>query len=206
MESPTAPTSTAIPEPVIDEDPFPILTLNDPDANLDCVPTYTETETNLANLPLPTLLDRLPSLSIQLHLPLTTYPAPLNPTWNIHTRRSVPSTNPLAADSSLTDAERQSLYHTQKQIIASFFDAISNKNTEAVTLFIQRGFVSPDVPDASGRTPLIAAVEAGNGAMVCALIGLGATPRYAAAAGQRRSSSSSAPLSWSPRRAAIWRW
>ncbi|KAJ4290186.1 hypothetical protein N0V88_006695 [Collariella sp. IMI 366227] len=54
---------------------------------------------------------------------------------------------------------------------------ITSKNTEAVTLFIQRGFVSPDVPDASpgGRTPLIAAVEAGNGAMVCTLIALGAT-------------------------------
>jgi hypothetical protein len=76
----------------------------------------------------------------------------------------------------LTYREKAALYETQKQIIASFFKAISSRNIEAVTLFVQRGLVSPDVPDAltAGRTPLIAAVEAGDGAVVCTLIGLGA--------------------------------
>ncbi|KAK4240622.1 ankyrin repeat domain-containing protein 50 [Achaetomium macrosporum] len=134
----------------------------------DPVPAYTQADTT----PLTTLLDALPSLSMRLQLPLTSYPAPLQPTWN----STVPTTtNPLASDPTLTESEKKTLYRTQQQIIASFFHGISSRNIEAVTLFVQRGLVSPDVPDSpAGRTPLIAAVEAGDGAMVCTLIGLGA--------------------------------
>ena len=91
--------------------------------------------------------------------------------------------NPLAHDASLSDSEKSALLTVQSQIIASLFAAIKSKNTEAVTLLVQRGFVSPDIPEVynyylparpGGRTPLIAAVEAGNGQMVCTLLGLGA--------------------------------
>ncbi|KAK3693920.1 hypothetical protein B0T22DRAFT_506012 [Podospora appendiculata] len=61
------------------------------------------------------------------------------------------------------------------RITTAFFRAVSDKNDELVTLFVQRGLVSPDVPDAWGQTPLIAAVAAGSGAMVCTLVRLGAS-------------------------------
>ena len=157
----------------------------------ETVPTYTETDTGSFTA----YLDTLPDLTTRLSLPLTSYPSPNFESWRVEqeqrriTNRRSPfgrthavtyhygPLNPLATDPTLTDDERRSIVETQRQIIASFFTAIASKNIEAVTLFIQRGFVSPDVPDGfppAGRTPLIAAVEAGNGAMVCTLIGLGA--------------------------------
>lgn len=62
----------------------------------------------------------------------------------------------------------------QIQIIASFYRAIRDKNIELVTLLVSQGFISPDCPTPGGQTPLLAAVVAGNGAMVCTLVGLGA--------------------------------
>ncbi|KAK3335624.1 hypothetical protein B0T19DRAFT_470846 [Cercophora scortea] len=60
-------------------------------------------------------------------------------------------------------------------ITSSFYRAIADRNDEIVTLFIQRGLTSPDAPDAKGRTPLIAAILAGSGQMVCTLLALGAS-------------------------------
>ncbi|KAK0655599.1 ankyrin repeat-containing domain protein, partial [Cercophora newfieldiana] len=63
----------------------------------------------------------------------------------------------------------------QTRIITSLFEAIASKNTEVVHLLISQGFVSPDVTSSIGCTPLIAAIIAGNGTMVCTLVALGAT-------------------------------
>jgi len=60
------------------------------------------------------------------------------------------------------------------QLITALFTAVRAKNTELVTVLVSRGFVSPDCTDSTGRTPLYAAVDAGNGQMVCTLVGLGA--------------------------------
>ncbi|KAK3311205.1 uncharacterized protein B0T15DRAFT_548513 [Chaetomium strumarium] len=154
-----------------ESDDFPIATLDNTPNELgeEPVPTYTRTDTT----PVTTLLDTLPlSISRHLQLPLTSYPAPPQ-TWDA---TAAATTHPLPRDPTLTYSEKIAVYKSQQQIIASFFSAISSRNIEAVTLLVQRGLVSPDVPDSltPGRTPLITAVEAGDGAMVCTLVGLGA--------------------------------
>ena len=136
----------------------------------DLVPTYTETDTS----PLLTLLTAHPALAALLALPLTAYPLPLYAGWTSPDSRAVPSTNPLAANEDLTEEEKAALHRLQRQIVSALFAAVASKNIELVTLLVQQGFVSPDLPDAGYKTPLLAAVEAGDGAMVCTLIGLGA--------------------------------
>ncbi|VBB73415.1 Putative protein of unknown function [Podospora comata] len=140
-----------------------------PDAPL---PTYTPLDSAF----IPSFLTHLPSLSTLLSLPLTTYPPPPYPYYSSRDRRTIhPSrtSSPLAA---LEDEDLRRRYHTlQQQIISTFFHALAHgKNTELVTQFVKSGFISPDCPNALGATPLTAAVEAGNGQMVCHLISLGA--------------------------------
>ena len=65
-------------------------------------------------------------------------------------------------------------FQAESDIITAFHKAVRTQNTEAVCTMIQQGLVSPDVTNASGATPLIAAVEAGNATMVRTLLGLGA--------------------------------
>ncbi|KAK4197820.1 hypothetical protein QBC40DRAFT_231366 [Triangularia verruculosa] len=135
------------------------------------LPTYTPLDSSF----IPTLLEQLPSLSTLLSLPLTVYPQGPYPRYDSNLRRRVtPSLTscPLVA---LEDANLKWKYHSiQKQIVCTFYHAITHKNTEIVTQFVKHGFISPDCPDYNGRTPLMAAVEAGNGQMVCLLISLGA--------------------------------
>ncbi|KAK0628498.1 hypothetical protein B0T17DRAFT_614402 [Bombardia bombarda] len=66
-------------------------------------------------------------------------------------------------------------YLLATQLINTFFTAVRAANTGLVTLLISRGFLSPDVANASGQTPLITAVRARSKPMVCALVALGAT-------------------------------
>ncbi|KAK0718756.1 hypothetical protein B0T21DRAFT_374013 [Apiosordaria backusii] len=136
------------------------------------VPAYTPLDSSS----LPSFLSLLPSLSTLLSLPLTAYPQPPWSHWDPYQRRTVtpsPTSSPLAA---LEDESLKGRYHNiQKQIVYTFFHAILHgKNTELVTQFVQSGFISPDCPHVTGQTPLMAAVEAGNGQMVCLLISLGA--------------------------------
>ncbi|KAK4127152.1 hypothetical protein N657DRAFT_641096 [Parathielavia appendiculata] len=138
------------------------------------LPLYTETSPSQVlsctspEALLTTILTDHPSLTTLLSLPLTTYPLPLHPVWG------TAATNPLASNPALTDDDKQTLHTTQLQIITTFYDALAARDTALVTLFIQHGFVSPDVPSSIGMTPLLAAVQHGDGAMVCTLIGLGA--------------------------------
>ncbi|KAM9877808.1 hypothetical protein VD0002_g3290 [Verticillium dahliae] len=60
-------------------------------------------------------------------------------------------------------------------IVHHFFTAIASRQDDVVRLFITRGLVSPDVPSVTGETPLLAAVRAGDGTTLCALVELGAT-------------------------------
>src|ERR1700761_6518696 len=68
-----------------------------------------------------------------LQLPLTSFPPYL-------------AGPPPTGDS--TRSSEAEIRQTQVQIINSFHDAISTKKLEAVSLLVQRGFVSPDVPNA----------------------------------------------------------
>lgn len=112
----------------------------------ETVPTYTLHDDG----GLTEWIERLPELTAAFHLPLTTYHA-----------------------DKLNDSAPKDLPQPW-QIVDCFFGAVRTKNTELVTQLIKHGFVSPDVTDIHGRTPLVAAVEAKNGQMVCTLIGLGA--------------------------------
>ncbi|KAK0632501.1 hypothetical protein B0T14DRAFT_541860 [Immersiella caudata] len=120
------------------------------------VPIYTEVDTD----GLLSWIDESPELTAQLRLPLTHWP---HPSWH------------PAADSQWILPPPNTLYTLQTKIITSLFTSIASKNTEVVHLLITRGFVSPDVTSSIGCTPLIAAIAAGNGAMVCLLVSLGAT-------------------------------
>ncbi|GAB1311347.1 Ankyrin [Madurella fahalii] len=157
---------------ILGQNPF----RNTNDGDDDSVPAYTETDRSS----LITWLDTLPALSARLQLPLTQCPPAFYPICSPSSapRGTVQSAAGYdagyASDPRLSATEKKALYTTQLHIIRCFFAAIAANNTEAVTLFVSRGLVSPDVPDFAGRTPLIAAVEAGSGAMVCTLAGLGA--------------------------------
>ena len=65
-------------------------------------------------------------------------------------------------------------FQAESDIITSFHQSVRTQNTEAVCTMIEQGLVSPDVTSASGETPLITAVEAGNATMVRTLLRLGA--------------------------------
>lgn len=62
----------------------------------------------------------------------------------------------------------------QQAIVRMFHAAIREKNTELVMGMVQRGVVSPDVPDRWGATPLATAIAEGNLFMVKLLLDLGA--------------------------------
>ena len=183
-EDSEVPDTTAPPAAAEDEPPatipwdillahtLPTCTYHHSNPDDDFVPTYTETDES----PILTLLSSHPHLSTLLALPLTTYPAPLGPTWSPPYDHPTPSTNPLATNPTLTDEERAALYNLQTQIITTFFHAITTKNTALVTTLTSQGLVSPDTPSATGTTPLLAAIDAGSGAMVCHLVALGARP------------------------------
>ncbi|KAK4103147.1 ankyrin [Parathielavia hyrcaniae] len=153
-------------------------TTNDDTTNLEDeitpLPLYTETSPSqiFTSTSPETLLTIIladhPSLTTLLSLPLTIYPLPLSPTWD----STAP--NPLAYNPDLTDTEKQTLHTTQRQIITTFYDALAARDTALASLFIQHGLVSPDVPSSIAMTPLLAAVQHGDGAMVCTLVGLGA--------------------------------
>ncbi|KAK4182614.1 ankyrin repeat domain-containing protein 50 [Podospora australis] len=135
----------------------------------ETVPTYTTVD----NGGLESWVNSLPELTARLQLPLTHYPPGIFPAWDSRLRRTVHP--PVQANlEGLSDEEKTQVHQTQCRIVASLFSAIASKNTEVVDLLISRGFISPDCPDMQGRTPLIAAVEAGNGQMVCNLVALGA--------------------------------
>jgi hypothetical protein len=120
------------------------------------VPAYSET----AEEDVSSWADNLQAQASELRFPITESP------FSFYSRRSPsPTEEPLSADARLT----------HNQIISLFFGAVRKKNTELVELLVTRGFISPDCADALGETPLLAAVGAGNGAMVCALVALGAT-------------------------------
>lgn len=153
-----------------------------------CLPVYTETDTGS----LTAWLDAHPDLATHLNLPLTRHPSTPIPTcpWDSvpgqgASRRALPTAGGYVSDPSVTatlesdqaQAQTRCLHvrDMQARIVASFFAAVGARNAEAVALLVARGLVSPDVRDATGRTPLIAAVEAGdNGTLVRLLAGLGA--------------------------------
>ncbi|OCK84556.1 hypothetical protein K432DRAFT_378487 [Lepidopterella palustris CBS 459.81] len=62
----------------------------------------------------------------------------------------------------------------RRDIVDSFFASITSKKDEAVAMLIDQGLVTPNTTDSSGRTPLLAAVQAGNVRMVQELLDFGA--------------------------------
>ncbi|KAK5655466.1 hypothetical protein OQA88_5737 [Cercophora sp. LCS_1] len=143
----------------------------------DAVPTYTETDQD----GLTTLIASIPSSSEILSLPLTTYPTP-PPITNWFDNNDNISNPNVQSDDAPNDVSHEptpaEIYSLQTRLISTLFTAIETKNTEIVTLLVTRGYLSPDIPNAIGETPLIASIIAGNGTMLCTLISLGATPNF----------------------------
>ncbi|PKS12969.1 hypothetical protein jhhlp_000310 [Lomentospora prolificans] len=63
---------------------------------------------------------------------------------------------------------------TQAIIFTRFFQAITTKNLDVVTLMVSNGLISPCAVNMNGETPLINAVQTGNMAVVRSLVALGA--------------------------------
>lgn len=137
----------------------------------DPVPTYTpfpSTPTDDLATFLTTALP--PHQRAQLTLPITTWPP------------TSPST-PLNPTPSSPDADLPAL---QRTLITTLHTSIRTSNTDVPPLLITSGLLSPDVPDASGTTPLLTAVVAGSGPSLCALLNLGADPNCFGTYARRR--------------------
>ncbi|EEY17170.1 predicted protein, partial [Verticillium alfalfae VaMs.102] len=133
-------------------------------------------------------LDAFIAICPDLILPITAIPPA--PTWhgtsvpadrparnatdranrNNRSNRSSSSNDPPGAPSLSPNT-----YRLCSSIVYHFFTAIASRQDDVVRLFIARGLVSPDVPSVTGETPLLAAVRAGDGTTLCALVELGAT-------------------------------
>jgi len=65
-------------------------------------------------------------------------------------------------------------HNLRQDIVRSFFNAITTKKDEAVALMIEHNLVTANTTDATGQTPLLAAVSVGNVRMVQELVDLDA--------------------------------
>ncbi|KAK3330446.1 ankyrin repeat-containing domain protein [Apodospora peruviana] len=137
----------------------------------DHVPAYTEFDQGQS---ITDSIDILRERANNLQLPITQYPKRFR---NVRVRHPGPVYLVDGVDVDNLNVTDQTKHNdqTQADIVDALFRAVRTKNDELVSLLVKEGLVSPDVPNGVGETPLIAAVDAGNGAMVCALIALGAT-------------------------------
>jgi hypothetical protein len=133
--------------------------LHDDGAYQEPVPTYTEVDDSGF---LPRLDELQSSATSRLVLPITSCPSPF-----FH------SLNPDLGGPEFADAAETR--RLQIDIIRSFYSSIGSRRNDVVSSFISRGFVSPDVPNERGGTPLLAAVSACNPTMVRTLVSMGAT-------------------------------
>ncbi|KAF2715249.1 hypothetical protein K504DRAFT_457419 [Pleomassaria siparia CBS 279.74] len=75
---------------------------------------------------------------------------------------------------------------TQREIVVDYFTAIISKQDEVVAALIESGVVTTETTNFDGRTPLVAAIEAGNIRMVQRLLDLGADVNMFAVVDDRR--------------------
>ena len=113
----------------------------------DGLPTYTESDEGLQST-----IQQLVTLSGNVNLPITSCR---------HSPR-----HGLGVPDELT--------RVQRDIVRSFFAAISTKKDEVVAMMIENNFVTANTTDSLGQTPLLAAVAAGNVRMVQELVDFGA--------------------------------
>jgi hypothetical protein len=114
-----------------------------PEAGADDLPVYTESDEGLQST-----IQQLSTSTGNLNLPITSYP---------------PSQGYIF--SSPDEVTR-----LQRDIVRSFYEAISTKKSEVVATMIENNLVTANTTDALGQTPLLAAVAAGNVRMVQELV------------------------------------
>ncbi|KAF2651399.1 ankyrin [Lophiostoma macrostomum CBS 122681] len=98
-------------------------------------PTYVRDEGNLH--------DQIHELMGAIHAPIDEYPSPQIPVY----RRN----------EEVSETDRRS-----QDIVRMFFDALTTKKDEIVAVMIESGIVTTETTNQYGRTPLLAAIEAGN--------------------------------------------
>ncbi|ROT41988.1 hypothetical protein SODALDRAFT_318766 [Sodiomyces alkalinus F11] len=130
---------------------------------VESVPVYSETDTN-------DLFRRLESLQSS---PSSSSPSPL--VLPITKIESYPSPMSHQDESGVEFPRRVEAHELASAIVTSFFHAITTRHEDVVRDFVSRGLVSPDVTTLAGETPLLAAVRAGDGTTLRALVALGAT-------------------------------
>lgn len=96
----------------------------------------------------PNLRDRIQELAVAAHggeqdMPIHEYPFPEVPNW----RR---------------DRELDATTRRRQDIVSTFFDAIRKKQDEVVAALIESEIITTETTNKDGRTPLLAAIEAGN--------------------------------------------
>ncbi|KAM0327014.1 hypothetical protein ACHAQA_006137 [Verticillium albo-atrum] len=109
-----------------------------------------------------------------ISLPITTAPSPrplLGNPRHVATFRGAPAVieSPEEYEAALEISEMHI------KIVSEFYSAVTRRRDDIARQFVSRGYVSPDVPSDIGETPLLAAVRANDGVMLCALAALGAT-------------------------------
>ncbi|OCL06505.1 hypothetical protein AOQ84DRAFT_390142 [Glonium stellatum] len=122
------------------------------ETQLDGLPNYTETDQNGGIQATIRKLSAAASAN-DLDLPITACPPiPLNG-YSLHT---------------------DTVHSLRQNIVSSFFDAVTTKKDEAVALMIKHNLVTANTTSATGQTPLLAAISAGNAHMVRELVNRGA--------------------------------
>lgn len=131
------------------------------------VPRYTERDEHGFLARLEVFTKYLPQYTI---VPVTQHPDIADPPSHGR-RRSIPNT-----DGGLL-SERATARALQVDIIEAFFASISSRDTAAVEHLIRdRGFISPDCPNAKGETPLLASIRSRSAPTARILLTLGADP------------------------------
>lgn len=131
------------------------------------VPRYTERDENGFSARLEVFTKYYPEYTI---VPVTQHPDIADPPPH-RRRRSNSSTDggPLS--------DRATARRLQVDIVEAFFASISARDTAAVEHLIRdRGFISPDCPNAKGETPLLASIRSRSAPTARILLTLGADP------------------------------
>lgn len=131
------------------------------------VPRYTERDEHGFSARLGVFTKYLPQYTI---VPVTQHPDIADPPSHGR-RQSISST-----DGGLL-SERAAARALQVDIVEAFFASISARDAAAVEHLIRdRGFISPDCPNAKGETPLLASIRSRSAPTARILLTLGADP------------------------------
>ncbi|KAJ0107768.1 hypothetical protein J7T55_000030 [Diaporthe amygdali] len=127
------------------------------------VPKYIETDEREFFARLKAIQNKYPSYPV---VPVTKHPSTPNPD---------PHHN-LSSTESWKSAAISDTHNLQADILTALFEDITMRDIAAVQYLIRQGLIAPDCPNATGETPLLAAIRSRSVPMARTLLALGAQP------------------------------